>query len=248
MLTAHLAPASGRSHDAAMPDPLLSVAPWPDDHGTLKLTGLLTVEICALYRTDTSWPGNLTATEIGDLAREQCGGPWPGYPPCDSESPTVLVYPDGMPGIWGRGATLQEASEALCARMLVLLRDLPSLFGALREGASFFGAVAKDRTTADFIAKAKPLAYLFSDRGYEYEQAAVLARASAKLAAAEKLSLPWYVRDAERAASRLPPDGLWNGPTACGSTICGIEADERAAAERLHFETCVHGCKKASAC
>lgn len=56
------------------------------------------------------------------------------------------------------------------------------------------------------------------------------------------LLLPWYVRDEERARCLLPPDGLWNGPTPCGATICGIREGARADAEELHRETCRHGC------
>lgn len=168
-----------------MTEPLISVVPWGDAYGTLKLTGLLTVEIVALTRDDTSWPGNLTRAEL-DALDSLCQ--WRGYPCFDEASPTVLVYPDGMPGVWGRGATLQEASEDLCARMLELLRDLPALFEAIREGCQIFGAVAKERTTADFIAKAKPLLFLFHDRGYEFETAALLARAAAKLSESESAS------------------------------------------------------------
>lgn len=56
------------------------------------------------------------------------------------------------------------------------------------------------------------------------------------------LLLPWYCRDEIRAASRLEPDGLWNGPTPCGATIVGVTAEEREAMEVRHRETCQHGC------
>lgn len=165
----------------AAPLPPLHVAPWPDAYGTLKLTGLFTVEIVALRRDDASWPGNLTAAEVGAL---DVVGDIGNYP-CYEEARPVLVHPDGMPGVWGRGASLQEASETLCARMLELLRDLPALFDALRHGSNFFAAVARNAQSTDFIARAKPLMLLFHDRGYEFEQAATLARAAAALAKLE---------------------------------------------------------------
>lgn len=56
------------------------------------------------------------------------------------------------------------------------------------------------------------------------------------------LLLPWYCRDHERGVSGLPPDGLWNGPTACGGTIVGVPEHEREAAEARHRETCRNGC------
>ena len=59
------------------------------------------------------------------------------------------------------------------------------------------------------------------------------------------LRLPWYLRDRERAACLLPADGLWNAPTPCGATICGVAKDTREMHERLHFENCLHGCKAA---
>lgn len=93
----------------------------------------------------------------------------------------MLVHPDGMPGIWGRGETRQAASEALRDRMLELLRDLPALFDALQHGSAFYAAVCKEARTTDFIATARPLAYLFSDRGYEFGVAGMRVLASQAL-------------------------------------------------------------------
>lgn len=60
------------------------------------------------------------------------------------------------------------------------------------------------------------------------------------------LKLEWYVRDADRTAYGLPPDGLWNASTPCGSFLVGVAGDQRAEAERDHVRRCVHGCATAS--
>lgn len=188
----------------AVPLPPLHVAPWPDAYGTLKLTGLFTVEIVALRRDDASWPANLTEAEVGALDVVGDIGNYPYY----EEARPVLVHPDGMPGVWGRGASLQEASEALCARMLELLRDLPALLDALRHGSNFYAAVAKDRQSTDFVAKARPLMFLFHDRGYEFEQAAVLARAAQALAEHDLAADSQAILDKTQGRVTVKPEAL----------------------------------------
>lgn len=61
-----------------------------------------------------------------------------------------------------------------------------------------------------------------------------------------KLKLEWYLRDADRKAYGLPPDGLWCASAPCGTFLAGVAEGGRFAAEAWHVKTCSHGCAPVS--
>ena len=61
-----------------------------------------------------------------------------------------------------------------------------------------------------------------------------------------KLKLEWYLRDADRKAYGLPPDGLWCASAPCGTFLAGVAEGGRFAAEAWHVKTCEHGCASTS--